>query len=74
MKRIKLYRLPLAGWWLSPCEGSQAVAAEIDLKHKVAFGVRDRRVLVFKADKNWGGITVEEAIARGIVRLVQPKG
>lgn len=73
MHPLRLYRLPQrvgGGWWLSRIAGSQEIAAELMPGYEIGFNRSRRRVTV--QTKGGPPLTVDEAIKRGVIRLLEP--
>lgn len=58
------------GWWLSRIVGSTEVRAELESGYTVGWNASRRAVMV----QTTGGppLTVDEAIKRGIIRILDP--
>lgn len=58
------------GWWLSRIVGSREVRAELADGYTVAFRANRRGVVV--ETKGRPALTVDQAIAQGIIRVLEP--
>jgi hypothetical protein len=70
---LRLYKLPprLGGWWLSRIVGSKEVHAELENGYSVAYHAARRGVVV--QTKGGPPLTVDDAIAKGVLRLTEEK-